>query len=125
MGMTIRYTSRREHPEVERCLHARRRELDDLCAESDFISVHTSTSAPAGLIGSALERAHGAVLVNSVSAPKLVDPAALLSTLESGSLRRAVVEGSYGEPWSRGSNVPGISVADPVVRHRLHARVAR
>lgn len=54
MGMTIRYASRREHPEVEGRLHAQRRELGDLCSESDFISVHTSNSAPAGLIGTAL-----------------------------------------------------------------------
>ncbi|QDP95326.1 hypothetical protein FOE78_04825 [Microlunatus elymi] len=100
MGMKICYTSRHEHPEeVGGNLHAQRRGLDDLCAESDFISVHTSNSAPAGLIGTALERARGAVLINSASAPKLVDPAALLNTLESGNLRRAVVEGRYGEPW--------------------------
>jgi len=99
MGMTIRYASRREHTEVERRLHAQRRELDDLCEESDFISVHTSNSAPPELIGSALEHARGAVLINSASAPRLVDPAALLSTLKSGNLRCAVVEGRYGEPW--------------------------
>jgi len=61
--------------------------------------VHTANSAPAGLICAALDHARSAVLVNSASAPKLVDPAALLSNLESGNLRRAVVEGRYREPW--------------------------
>lgn len=99
MGMRIRYASRRDHQEIEARLDARRCELDDLCAESDFISVHTSNSAPTGLIGAALTRARGAVLINSASAPALVDPAALLSALETGTVRRAVVEGCYPEPW--------------------------
>lgn len=98
LGGTIRYASRREHAEVERRLGAQRCGLDDLCAESDFISVHTSNSAPAGLIGSALQRANDAVLVNSASAPQLVDPAALLGALEAGTLRRTFVEGPYREP---------------------------
>ena len=99
MGMTVRYASRHEHPEVQGRLNAQRRGLDDLCAESDFISVHTANSAPAGLIGTALEQSRGAVLVNSASAPNLVDPAALVSSLEAGNLRRAMVEGHYREPW--------------------------
>lgn len=99
LGMTIRYASRREHLDAEDQLDAQRRRLDDLCAEADFISVHTSNSARAGLVGSELQRARGAVLVNSASAPKLVDPAALLTALEARNLRRAVVEGRYREPW--------------------------
>lgn len=99
MGMDIGYVSRREHSEVESELGARRRTLEELCAEADFISVHTSNSAPVGLIGSALEHANGVALINSTSAPKLIDPAALLNALETGKVRRAVVEGAYPDPW--------------------------
>lgn len=99
LGMAIRYVSRRAHPDAEDGLGAQCRSLDALCAEADFVSVHTANSAPAGLIGACLEHADGAVLINSASAPGLVDPESLLSALRSGRIRRAVVEGAYPDPW--------------------------
>ncbi|MDR5689963.1 MAG: D-glycerate dehydrogenase, partial [Armatimonadota bacterium] len=85
-GMRVLYTSRRRHEDAERELGVRWRELDDLLAESDFVSLHTPlTPETHGLINrERLRRMKPtAVLVNTCRGA-VVDEAALVDALREG-----------------------------------------
>jgi lactate dehydrogenase-like 2-hydroxyacid dehydrogenase len=100
-GMRTLYFSRTQAPpEVEVELGATFTPLDDLLAESDFVSLHTAlTEETFHLIdASALARMKaGAVLINSSRGP-VVDQAALADALRSGHLFGAGLDVTDPEP---------------------------
>jgi len=100
-AMPVLYTARRRlPPEEEASLGVAWRELDQLLAEADFVSVHTGLSpATRHLIGPAqLARMKStAVLVNTARGP-IVDEAALAGALRAGQLGAAGLDVFEREP---------------------------
>jgi glyoxylate reductase len=100
-AMPVLYTARRRlPPEEEASLGVAWRELDQLLAEADFVSVHTGLSpATRHLIGPAqLARMKPtAVLVNTARGP-IVDEAALADALRTGQLGAAGLDVFEREP---------------------------
>jgi glyoxylate reductase len=86
--MAVRYTSRSRREDAERALGAEHRELDDLLAEADVVSIHCALTDETHHLFDA-ERFKAmkdtAVLVNTARGP-IVDEAALADTLESGEI---------------------------------------
>ncbi|HWO94448.1 MAG TPA: D-glycerate dehydrogenase [Dehalococcoidia bacterium] len=99
-GMSILYTSRSEHPRVERELGARRLPLDAVLAASDFVSLHVAlTPETRGLIGErelARMQRH-AVLINTARGP-VVDQRALYAALREGRIAAAGLDVFETEP---------------------------
>jgi glyoxylate reductase len=100
-GMPVLYTARRRlDPEREAALGVAWRELDQLLAEADFVSIHTGLSpATHHLIGpERLARMKPtAVLVNTARGP-IVDEAALAEALRAGQLGAAGLDVFEREP---------------------------
>jgi glyoxylate reductase len=100
-GMPVLYTARRRLPAGEEAaLGVTWRELDELLAEADFVSVHTGLSpATHHLIGAEqLARMKPtAVLVNTARGP-IVDEAALAAALAAGELGAAGLDVFEREP---------------------------
>jgi glyoxylate reductase len=100
-GMRVLYhAGHRLAPEREAALGVAWRELDDLLAEADFVTIHTGlTPATHHLIGAAeLRRMKPtAVLVNTARGP-IVDEAALAAALRDGALRAAGLDVFEHEP---------------------------
>ncbi len=100
-GMEIVYWDRDTRPEIEAACDARRaRDLAELLAVSDVLSIHVSLSPDSlGLIGVTELAAMkpGAVLVNTARGP-VVDERALTEALRSGRLRAAGLDVYAGEP---------------------------
>jgi glyoxylate reductase len=100
-GMTVLYHDAVELPdEVTGPLGATRRELDDLLAESDLVSIHTNlTDATRHLFGAEQFKRmkDTAVLVNSSRGP-VVDEAALAAALEAGEIFAAGLDVFENEP---------------------------
>jgi glyoxylate reductase len=98
-GCPVLYHSRREQPEFE-ALGARRVELDELLARSDFVSLHCPlTEATRHLIDErrlALMKP-GACLVNTARGP-VVDEAALVRALKDGRIFAAGLDVYEREP---------------------------
>src|SRR4029453_9350820 len=100
-GMAVRYTARHRLPAAEEAaLGVAWRELDELLAEADFVSIHTGLSAATRhLIGAErLARMKPtAVLVNTARGP-IVDEAALAAALAAGELGAAGLDVFEREP---------------------------
>jgi glyoxylate reductase len=99
-GMRVLYTSRSPKPEVDAKLGARRVELDELLAASDFVSVHADlNSTTEGLFGAEqfARMKRSAVFVNTSRGP-LVDQAALADALRRGVIFAAGLDVTEPEP---------------------------
>ena len=98
--MEILYHNRSRNKDAEHELGARYLELDDLLAQSDFVSIHTPlTEETRHLIGAEeLERMKPeAVLVNTSRGP-VVDEGALADALQSGRIFAAGLDVYEEEP---------------------------
>jgi glyoxylate reductase len=100
-GMHVCYAQRRRMDEsMERALGATWRSVDELFAESDFVSLHCPlTSETRGIASAARLRSmrKGSVLVNTARGG-CVDEAALAKALERGPLAAAALDVFEGEP---------------------------
>ena len=98
--MRILYASRTRKQALEESLGLEYRELGDLLAESDFVSLHTPLNAHTrGLIGY-LELGmmkQSAILVNTARG-QIVDQAALIEALQTGSIAGAALDVTDPEP---------------------------
>jgi glyoxylate reductase len=98
--MTVLYTARSPKPEADRELGARRVELDELLAESDFVSVHADLNPTTKDLFGAEQFAmmkRSAVFVNTSRGP-LVDQAALADALRRGVIFAAGLDVTEPEP---------------------------
>src|SRR5215216_6622597 len=99
-AMPVLYTARRRLPDEEASLGVAWRELDELLAEADFVSLHTGLSpATRHLIGPErlVRLKPTAVLVNTARGP-IVDEAALAAALAAGQLGAAGLDVFEREP---------------------------
>ena len=99
-NMRVLYTSRTRRPELEAELGAEWRELPELLAESDFVSLHTPlTPETRHLIGRPeFERMRqSAILVNTARGP-VVDQDALVEALRTGRIAGAALDVTDPEP---------------------------
>jgi glyoxylate reductase len=99
-GMKVLYTSRSPKPDADRELGARRVELDELLAASDFVSVHADLNpTTTRLFGAEQFRQmkRTAVFVNTARGPH-VDQTALAEALRSGTIFAAGLDVTDPEP---------------------------
>lgn len=136
-GMRVLYHSRhRVEPEVEQELRATYAPLDELLAQSDFVSVHTSLNEDSRHLidaGALARMKPGAILVNTSRGP-VVEQAALAEALRSGHLFGAGLDVTDPEPLRADhplvglSNcliVPHIASASERTRDRMAEKAAR
>jgi gluconate 2-dehydrogenase len=98
--MRVLYTNRSPNPDAERQYRARRVELDELLASSDFVCLQVPlTEATRHLIGAAELRKmkRSAILINA-SRGATVDEAALIAALRDGTIRGAGLDVFETEP---------------------------
>ena len=96
----VYYDVRRASPEVEAELGAEFRELDDLLAEADFISVHVALTPETRHMFSTEQfkkMKKTSVIVNTARGP-VIDEAALASALQSGEIFAAGIDVFEKEP---------------------------
>jgi glyoxylate reductase len=99
-GMKVLYTARGPKPDADAELGARRVDLDELLAQSDFVSVHADLNPTTkGLFGAErfAQMKRTAVFVNTARGP-LVDQAALATALRSGTIFAAGLDVTDPEP---------------------------
>lgn len=99
-GMKVLYTARGAKPDADRDLGARRVELDELLAQSDYVSVHADLNPTTkGLFGAAqfAQMKRSAVFVNTSRGP-LVDQTALAAALRNGTIFAAGLDVTDPEP---------------------------
>ncbi len=99
-GMRILYTDPEPQQEIEALTGAIRIPLDELLADSDFVSLHTPlTPGTRGLIneGALKKMKPSAILVNTSRGP-VVDTSALLHALQSGRIAGAALDVTDPEP---------------------------
>lgn len=99
-GMRVLYTARGPKADADRELGARRVELDELLAASDFVSVHADLNPTTkGLFGAAqfARMKPSAVFVNTARGP-LVDQSALAEALRRGMIFAAGLDVTDPEP---------------------------
>ena len=102
--MKVLYTEQVPRPEAEKELGARRVELDELLAESDFVSAHVDLNpSTKGMFGTAQfkKMKRTAVFVNTARGP-LVDQAALADALRTGTIFAAGLDVTDPEPLPPG-----------------------
>jgi glyoxylate reductase len=98
--MRVLYSDRQRRPEAEAALGAVYTELDELYAQSDFISLHTGLNPTTHhLVGDAAfaRMKPGAILVNTSRGP-VVDTQALVRALQGGRLAGAALDVTEPEP---------------------------
>lgn len=98
--MRVLYTSRTRKPALEAELGVEWRELPELLAESDFVSLHTPLTAETRhLIGRAEfeQMRRSAILVNTARGP-VVDQDALVDALRTGQVAGAALDVTDPEP---------------------------
>lgn len=98
--MRVLYANRRRDEASEAALGVEHRSLDDLLAESDFVSIHAPlTSETRGLFGAEQFRRmkKTAMLINTARGP-IVDQAALAAALKSGEIAAAGLDVTDPEP---------------------------
>ncbi|HEY1192302.1 MAG TPA: D-glycerate dehydrogenase [Gemmata sp.] len=99
-GMKVLYTARGPKADADRELGATRVELDELLAQSDFVSVHADLNPTTkGLFGARqfAQMKRSAVFVNTSRGP-LVDQPALAAALRSGTIFAAGLDVTDPEP---------------------------
>src|SRR5258708_10728248 len=99
-GMNIVYNKTSPDPEIEKELDAKFMSLDDLLANSDFISLHVPlTESTRHMINatSISKMKKGAYLINTARGP-VVEESALVSALRSGQLAGAALDVFDNEP---------------------------
>ena len=99
-GMKVLYTEQVPRPEADKELGAKRVELDELLAQSDFVSAHVDLNpSTKGMFGSAQfkKMKRTAVFVNTARGP-LVDQAALAEALRTGTIFAAGLDVTDPEP---------------------------
>ncbi|MDT8307438.1 MAG: D-glycerate dehydrogenase, partial [Anaerolineae bacterium] len=99
-NMPILYTNPTPVPAVEEALGARRVDLDTLLRTSDFVSLHVPLTAETHHLIGARELAlmkPSAILLNTARGP-VVDEAALVAALQSGTLAGAALDVFEEEP---------------------------
>jgi glyoxylate reductase len=102
-GMPVLYTARSDKPDADRELGAKRVELDQLLAESDFVSLHADLNpSTRGMFGSEqfAKMKRTAVFVNTSRGP-LVDQVALAAALRTGKIFAAGLDVTDPEPLPR------------------------
>ena len=99
-GMRIVYASRSEHPEATAELGAKRLELDELLAQSDFVSLHCPlTEQTRHLIdAAALARMKPRARLINTSRGAVVDQEALIVALDEGRIAGAALDVTTPEP---------------------------
>ncbi|BBU94448.1 MULTISPECIES: NAD(P)-dependent oxidoreductase [Providencia] len=106
-GMPVLYYNNHIHPDAETQLKARRCDLDTLLAESDFVCVVLPLSASTEKLIGKNELAKmkpSAFLING-SRGRIVDEAALIDALESGTIRGAGLDVFEVEPLPSNSKL--------------------
>ncbi|MEX6233196.1 NAD(P)-dependent oxidoreductase [Providencia hangzhouensis] len=106
-GMPVLYYNTHIHPDAETQLKARRCDLDTLLAESDFVCVVLPLSASTEKLIGKNELAKmkpSAFLING-SRGRIVDEAALIDALESGTIRGAGLDVFEVEPLPSNSKL--------------------
>lgn len=104
-NMRVLYTNRHPNPTAERDYRARRVELDELLATSDFVCLQVPlTDATHHLIGAAELRKmkRSAILINA-SRGATVDETALIAALRDGTIHAAGLDVFETEPLPAGS----------------------
>ena len=99
-GMRILYADPETQSEIEALTGAVRMPLDELLAQSDFVSLHTPLMASTRSLideGALKKMKPSAILINSSRGP-VVDTAALLHALQSGQIAGAALDVTDPEP---------------------------
>ena len=99
LGMTVLVTGRTVKPELEEKFGVKYVTMDELLAQSDFVSLHTPALGDKPFVDAECiaKMKDGAILINT-SRGKNVDEQALLDALNSGKLRGAGLDVWFEEP---------------------------
>ena len=99
LGMTVLVTGRTVKPELEEKYGVKYVSVDELLAQSDFVSLHTPALGDKPFVDAECiaKMKDGAILINT-SRGKNVDEQALLDALNSGKLRGAGLDVWFEEP---------------------------
>ena len=99
LGMTVLVTGRTVKPELEEKYGVKYVTMDELLAQSDFVSLHTPALGDKPFVDAECiaKMKDGAILINT-SRGKNVDEQALLDALNSGKLRGAGLDVWFEEP---------------------------
>jgi lactate dehydrogenase-like 2-hydroxyacid dehydrogenase len=110
-GMRLIYCSRSGHPEAEDELGARRASLEELLAQSDFVSLHCPlTPETTGLINqAALRRMKTSAYLINTSRGAVVDQDALVAALDNHSIAGAALDVTTPEPLPSGHPLYGLA----------------
>jgi phosphoglycerate dehydrogenase-like enzyme len=98
------YSAHRRDPDVEQALGVSYRELDDLLAESDFVTIHTDLNPTTrGLLdGPRLARMKPTAFLINTARGAIVDSEALYDALRSGQIAGAALDVTDPEPLPGG-----------------------